>query len=220
MLGAALALGMTVARADSPALLREDAASIESNLHLPDGTEPGRYDVLCEMRVRPDGTSGDVNCYGADSVPQILVKAVVKASERAQFVPATRDGQPAQVYMVLMVRVVIANGEPLVLALPNNGVEHARLGLFYIAPQRFNEFGQLNSGLSRSSTSANGLVWQELWVDEHGKVTSSKLKNESGAPRDIVEAIQRSVDNMQFMPGLVDGKPVAMRYLEPSWVSF
>ena len=33
------------------------------------------------------------------------------------------------------------------------------------------------------------------------------------------EAVRRSVGNMQFMPGLFEGKPTAMRYVEPAFSS-
>ena len=59
-------------------------------------------------------------------MPEKLVDAIRRAGQRAKFVPAMRDGKPAQVYMVIMVRTVIGRGEPLVLVLPNNGVEHER----------------------------------------------------------------------------------------------
>ena len=142
LLGTCLVIGPLAAHGvDSPARLREDEESIESNLRVPDGLEWGRYDVHCEVRVLSSGIPFDVTCYALDpAVPEKLVDATRRAAQRAKFVPARRDGKPAQVYMVIMVRTVIGRGEPLVLVLPNNGVEHERYGLFYIAPQRFNEF--------------------------------------------------------------------------------
>jgi hypothetical protein len=219
-----MAAAATVAHADSPAQLREGEGSIESKLHVPNGLEPGRYDVYCEARVIENGTARNFVCYSPDgSSPWMLVDAIRKAGRLARFVPATRNGKPAQVYMVLMVRTVIAeNSEPLVLVLPNNGVEHARLGLFYIAPQRFNEFTwrwvKYHLPHVRSNKEPNAtLIWQELWIDELGNIRDSKLTNASDAPQEIVDTIRRSVDNMQFMPGRVDGKPVAMRYVEPAY---
>jgi hypothetical protein len=220
ILGTLLAAGMAVAYADSPARLREGPDSIESKLHVPKGLEPGRYDVHCELRVLANGTPRKVACYSLDaSAPQPLMRAVQRATRRAKFTPATRNGEPVQIYMVLMVRTVIADGsEPLVLVLPNNGVEHARLGLFYIAPQRFNVF-HWDYPLPRtvSFKSRGELIWQELWIDELGNIKDAKLVNSSNAPPDMVEYLRHSVDTMQFMPGWVDGKPVAMRYLEPAW---
>src|SRR4026207_1237289 len=99
MLGAWLATGIAVAHAaDTPARLREDEAAIESKLHVPDGIEPGRYDVRCDLRVMENGKPRNIWCYAPDSaVPGKLVAAVLNATLRAKFVPATRDGKPAQV---------------------------------------------------------------------------------------------------------------------------
>lgn len=222
LIGTCLCIGPLAAHAaDSPARLRDDEESIESKLRVPDGLEWGRYDVYCEVRVLPNGIPFTVYCYAVESaVPQKLVDAVRRASQRAKFIPAMRNGKPAQVYMVLMVRTVIGRGEPLVLALPNNGVERERFGLFYIAPQRFNEFSwgpsyQYVPSMGNERESA--LIWQELWIDEHGKVKNSKMTNASGAHLKDVEAVQRSVEKMEFMPGFFEGKPVAMRYVEPAF---
>jgi hypothetical protein len=218
LLAACLLIGSLAARgADSPARLREDEESIESGLRVPDGLEWGKYDVHCEVRVLASGNPFRVVCYALDSaVPRKLVDAIRRAAQRAKFVPAMRNGKPAQVYMVIMVRTVIGRGGPLVLVLPNNGVEHARYGLFYIAPQRFNEFYW---GSGYSAARAGTLIWQELWIDEHGNVTKSQTTNASGAHAQDVEAVRRSVGNMQFMPGFFEGKPTAMRYVEPAFSS-
>ena len=209
------------AAADSPARLREDEGSIESRLRIPDGLEWGSYDVHCEVRVLATGIPFQVVCYALDSaVPRKLVDAVRRAGQRAKFVPAVHDGKPAQVFMVLMVRTVIGRGEPLVLVLPNNGAERERYGLHYIAPQRFNEFswGPSYEYLPDQRHAAQGtLIWQELWIDEHGNVTKSQTTNASGARLKDVEAVRRSVENMRFMPGFFEGKPVPMRYLEPAY---
>jgi len=216
LVGACLGLApLFTHAADSPARLREDRYSIESRLHIPSGLEQGRYDVHCEVRVTKGGRPINVNCYSLDSgVPRRLVDAVTRASIRSLFVPAARDGKPVEIFMVLMVRVVVTDGEPLVLVLPNNGIEHGRYGLFYIAPQRFNAFhwGRYGGGYIN-----NVLVWAELWIDEHGKITDYRLTNASGAPQRIEKQVRDSVTSMQFMPGFVEGKPVAMHYIEPAW---
>lgn len=201
--------------ADSPARLREDDKSIERTLRVPDGLEPGRYDVHCEVRLKANGKPFDVTCYALETVvPRTLVTAVRRAGRAARYIPAMHDGKPAQVYMLLMVRIVIAKGEPLVLVLPNNGIEHMRYGLFYIAPQRFNVFTwDPPWGWSGEKT----LVWQELSIDEQGNVTDSKVTNASGASDAVVDAVRASMAKMKFMPGRVDGKPVPMRYVEPAF---
>ncbi len=222
LIGTWLLIGPLAAHGvDSPARLREDEESIESGLRVPDGIEWGRYDVHCEVRVLPNGLPFTVTCYALDSaVPEKLVDAIRRAGQRAKFVPAMRDGKPAQVFMVIMVRTVIGRGEPLVLVLPNNAAEHERLGLFYIAPQRFNEFSwgpTYEYVPSMGAKPKDALIWQEQWIDEHGKVKNSKVTNASGALVRDVEAVRRSVEKMQFMPGFFEGKPVPMRYVEPAF---
>ena len=220
---ASLVIVPLFAHADSPARLREDEYSIESRLKIPKEVEKGRYDVHCEVRVKPSGLPDHVDCYALEPrVPRKLVDAVSRATVRSRFVPATSDGRLVQIYMLLMVRVQLTDGEPLVLVLPNNGIEHARYGLFYIAPQRFNAFywgsGYSGWGSSRSQDSRlDVLVWQELWIDEHGKVTDYRLVNASGASLNVVSKVRNSVTSMRFMPGFFEGKPVPMHYIEPAY---
>jgi hypothetical protein len=222
ILGTWLVLAPLFAHGDvTPARLREDEYSIESQLQLPDDLGRRRYDVYCEARVRMTGRPGDVSCYALDAtVPRSLVDAVSLAGLRSRFVPATRDGKPVEIYMVLMVRVLVTEQESLVLVLPNNGVEHERYGLFYIAPQRFNEFywGTGNEPYFNSHVSdPDVLVWQEFWIDEHGNVTDSRLTNASGASGAVMKEVGKSARKMQFMPGFFEGKAVPMHYREPAY---
>jgi hypothetical protein len=124
-----LALGPLLAHGDvTPARLREDEYSIESQLQLPDDLERRRYDVHCEVRLRINGRPRDVSCYALDpTIPRKLVDAVSLAGLRSRFVPATRDGKPVEIFMVLMVRILVTAQESLVLVLPNNGVEQGAL---------------------------------------------------------------------------------------------
>jgi hypothetical protein len=61
----------------------------------------------------------------AVAAPEDLRQAVAYAARISRFVPATRNGEPVDVWAVLMVIVDTRLGEPLVLAVPNNGVETA-----------------------------------------------------------------------------------------------
>jgi hypothetical protein len=222
--GTCLTLAPLLAHGEvTPARLREDEYSIESLLEVPEDLERRRiYDVHCEVRVHMTGQPRSFTCYALDTtVPRRLINAVSRAGMRSRFVPATRDGKPVAIYMVLMVRVTVIKGrEALVLVLPNNGIERKRYGLFYIAPQRFNEFGwgtgeEVYFNSKRSSPEV--LIWEELWIDEHGTVTDFRLTNASGASIAVEKAVRDSVAKMQFMPGFHEGKPVAMHYIEPAY---
>ena len=197
----------------TPAGLVEGPFSIESRLRIPDGLELGRYEIFCEAWVLGHGRANRFICY-CDKNSRELLRAVTSAGRKAKYVPATRDGKPAEVYMLLMVRIDITRQGPLVLVLPNNGVEHKRYGLFYVAPQRFNEFTW--SGASRRYQPGVIVMWQKLLIDERGKVIDFRVENVSDAPPFLVKRIEDQVRRMEFIPGYFEGNPVPMLYAEPA----
>jgi hypothetical protein len=200
---------------DVPARLLLGERSIEERLRIPKSLEPGRYAVHCKVVITKTGYTNNVRCYTIDaSAPRKLVEAVVHATMHSRFAPAIHSGKPAAVFALIMVLVDTTLPEPLVLAVPNNGVERKRFGLLYTAPQRFNEFSlSLPDWPARDRHSV--LVWGKLWIDEHGKVTGQSLTNVSHTPRQFLFEILDSVKRMQFVPGQHEGKPVSMLYMEP-----
>jgi hypothetical protein len=172
----------------APARLVEGPKSIESLLRLPKDLQPGRYEIYCEAWVRRQGVSKSFTCYRNDDSPRTLLKAVGAAGRKAKFVP-------------------------LVLVVPNNGVERERFGPLYTAPQRFNEF--MWDGHSGPYRGSRVLLWQKMRIDEHGKVLDCTVTKVADVPESFVRNIENQVRRMQFMPGYVDGKPTAMRYIEP-----
>ena len=115
--------------------------------------------------------------------------------------------------MQVMVRIDITSQESLVLAVPNNGVEAERYGLFYTAPQRFNEF--IWHGNHDPLESSDILLWRKLRIDELGKVIEYRLENVGNVPQWFVDDLAKQVERMEFMPGYYEGKPVPMAYIEP-----
>jgi len=216
---ACLALSPLFAHGDvTPARLREDKYSIESLLEVPGDLEHRRYDVHCDVHVQSTGRPGYCSCYALDAtVPRKLVDAVSRAGIHSRFVPATRDGEPIDIHMTVMVRVLITPRESLVLTLPNNGIEYARYGLLYLAPQRLNEFywGGGEPYFNDHVSNPDVLLWQEFWIDEHGAVTDTRLTNRSGASAAVVKEFGESVARMRFIPGFCGGKPMPMHYAEP-----
>lgn len=197
----------------TPARLTEGPDSIEALVRLPEDLEAGRYVVQCEAEVHRKGRTRRVICYSAEAGQQALVKAVSKAGRQARFVPATRNGKAVDVYMLVMVKIDTTGREPLILAVPNNGVEAQRYGLLYSAPQRFNEFTWQTNFLAMDE--GRVLLWQNLHIDEYGKVVEYTVTNPSGAPAFFVGRIEKQIERMQFMPGYFEGKPVPMFYTEP-----
>jgi hypothetical protein len=204
--------------AHTPARMLEGDRSIEALLALPWKLRTGLHKVYCEAQIATRGRTERLTCYALeDSASPRLVDAVARAARRARFAPATRNGVPADVYMLFMVRVYVpADGEPAVLALPNNGIEEDRYGLFYTAPQRFNNF-YWGAGLPIQIFSRRVIVWQRLQIDESGKVTELSVTGMVGATSTIIRSLEDEIRAMEFMPGLVNGKAVPMRYAEPAF---
>jgi hypothetical protein len=199
----------------TPARISEGNQSIEAWLRLPAKLEKRSYVVKCSAVISKFGRTRRFFCYSPDAtVPQKVVSAVTDAGWKATWVPATRDGWRVSVWMVLSARIMITDGAPLVLIVPNDGADAARYGQSYSAPQRFNEFTWSDEFTHRSPRVV--WVWERLVIDEHGALKDFVLGNYSGAPEPIVEEIRRSVSRMTFIPGFYQGKPVPMVLLEPA----
>jgi hypothetical protein len=128
--------------------------------------------------------------------------------------PRLAPAVSTDVYLVLAVLVDTTLGEPLVLAVPNNGVERKRYGLLYTAPQRFIKL-ERHVGLLPLGIQRDALVWMKMRIDEGGKVTDYVLENADRASFRVVDTIRSRIDAMEFMPGYYKGKPVVMFYMEP-----
>ncbi len=122
---------------DAPAQLVVGESSIEELLRVPPSVKQGRYAIHCEAYILRSGRAPQAYCYAMETpVPDELVDAVTKTALRARFEPAVRASAPIEVYAVFMVLVDTTLSEPLILAVPNNGVERKKYGLLYTAPQR------------------------------------------------------------------------------------
>jgi hypothetical protein len=202
--------------ADTPARMLEGKYSVENQLRVRAGTPKGRYRLSCESIIKKNGRTEYPFCYvGDESELPLQVAKLVAATQRAlryaHFAPATRDGAPTDVYMVLMARIDVTDQGPLILVVPNNGVEQSRYGLLYTAPQRLNDFHlDLRPVSSKPVT-----VWQKMYVDENGKVSRYEVMNSSNASAELLQHIKDSAMRTEFIAGHVDGKPVGMWYMEP-----
>lgn len=231
----ALVLGCWIspsAAADSLAKFVVDENSIEAQLRLPEGIEAARYEIHCEAAVLRTGTLARVFCYSLDTpVPRRLLSAVSLAANRAKFVPAVREGEQIDVYMMFMVLIDTRPAEPLILAVPNNGVEKQKYGLLYAAPQRIlkNEGGSrgdvyVSDGMGRRMDQspdqnlggqADMVVWMQFVVDERGDVQDYRLDKATKASDRIMRYLEKRSRETKFLPGSHERRTKAMIYAEP-----
>jgi hypothetical protein len=200
------------AAADTPARMLEGKYSVENQLKVPALTPKGRYTILCEAIIKKSGRAEDPLCHVEASTRTFgLVAATSRALHYAHFAPASRQGAPIDAYMVLMARIDVTDRDPLILVVPNNGAEQRRYGLLYTAPQHVNEFYDDYSTVSTKPMS----VWMTMYVDENGKVSNGELIYPLNMSAEHLQHIKESMMRMDFIPGHVDGKPVAMWHMEP-----
>jgi hypothetical protein len=211
-------LGLQPAQAaDSPAQMVVAEDSIEERLYLPWGLKPGRYEVQCEAEIGERGWVNSMHCYSfaGREAPYRLKRAVRRAVQFSRFVPAMRNDQPITVRAVLMVIVDTRLEEPLILAVLNNGVERARYGLLYTAPQRYGDLYVRTMGMAVEGPRPS-VAWMQLLIDEQGAVKDCRLTNQGRVPALWTDAIRRAAANQfTFLPGYHLGKPVSMVYAEP-----
>ncbi len=205
---------------DAPARLVVGENSIEELLRLPESLEAGRYAVHCEAHILRTGHAVRPYCYTmAEPVPANLVRAVIKAAKRARYVPAVRAGEPIEVYVLLMVLIDSTLGEPMILAVPNNGVQRKKFGLLYSSPQRLirNARRAASRPILRDIPSGRPhlLIWSQFQVDELGNVLDFRLEEIHGARPRAIQLSDYDASNEKFVPGYHEGRPVAMLFVEP-----
>lgn len=191
--------------------------SIEALLRVPNKLEAGRYEVQCEAFIDRGGFARYTRCYpGARGMlpPSNLRQAVAYATRISKFAPATRNDEPVDVWVTLMVIIDTRLAEPLVLAVPNNGADAARYGLLYTAPQRY-EYTMFDRPWQRPHKAYREVVWVEFQIDELGAMKDFRLTNNADVSQEWVDRVRAAAQEFKFIPGQHEDKPMPMLYLEP-----
>jgi hypothetical protein len=206
-------------QADTPAQLVVGEGSIEELLRVPPSLKPGRYAVHCEAWILRSGRTPQAYCYAMETpVPDDLVDAVTKTTLRARFEPAMRDAEAIEVYAVFMVLVDTTSAEPLILAVPNNGVERKKYGLLYTAPQRMIQKPSWGIPPARYlGRRPDRFVLMQFQIDERGNVSDLSVRNLTHENVRTLRRIEEQAREYRFLPGYYEGRPVPMMYMEPSF---
>lgn len=215
-------LVMPLVAAGSPAQLVVGKHSIEELLSVPPSLARGRYAVHCEAQILRNGRAPQVYCYAMEEpAPDHLVDAVTKAALRARYEPAMSGREPIEVYAVFMVLVDTTLAEPMILAVPNNGVERKKFGLLYTAPQRVIPKPSWGIPLARYyGRRAERFVLIQVRVDERGNATDLSLRNLTDENAQTLQRIEERARQYEFLPGYHEGKPATMWYVEPSFAVY
>lgn len=213
LLGAVL---LPARAADMPAQMVTGKRSIEELLRLPKSLKPGRYSLHCGVLIGTSGWALFVRCHPTGSEPYDLQKAVMYATKTSLFVAATHNGKQVEVYATLTVKVDTSlGGDPLILAVPNDGADAARYGPLYTAPQRYGGSHINMPILPLHQPRRTAVVWMKLQIDERGVMTQCTLIDDWDAPDWWIDAVNTAAKQMTFIPGHHDGKPVPMLFVQP-----
>ncbi len=168
--------------------------------------------VMFEQPVFAQRIKADLGVvYRATPGSKALQKEILRALQRARFIPAIAQGKPARVFFRGTV-MFFAKSQPHVRILANQDpTELARLSDF-IAPQlilgstTWDAKDKLLEPARRLGKS--GAVVLSLHVDAKGKLLSSRVISEDPAGFNFGVAVSKTFSSAQFIPGFRDGKPV------------
>lgn len=137
------------------------------------------------------------------------------ATKTSLFVPATHNGKRVEVFTTLTVKIDTSLGDPLILAVPNDGADAAKYGPLYTAPQRYGGSHVSMPDLPLHQPRRTAVVWMKLQIDERGVMTGCTLIDDWDAPDWWLRAVNTAAKRMTFIPGHHDGKPVPMQFVQP-----
>ena len=202
------------------------------------GRRKDAVSIRCQSFVETDGSLSGAHCVPPHNIEdQRVTRKIVLALENETINAARSNGSPVRVLMSFTVSIDCSSGPCSVRAVAHHGYSSDQFGDDYIAPQ------PILSGVTWYAGFADKLEWiggwmpnvsrtfnHNLWplrarysllVEADGSGSSGCIEFVSPAGDDQqqrnlnkLEAGLNSIGNVRFIPGMHDGRPVAMRLSE------
>ncbi|MEM9388666.1 MAG: hypothetical protein AAGA68_26735 [Pseudomonadota bacterium] len=196
------------------------------------GTATVNCQVLVSRRGRADGLKCGLYEPFEDGQADRLVAATYHGLRRARFRPARIDGKPVDVVMSVRVVVRCIGRRCKVSSYPNLGLFEDKYGIDYVAPQEIvddgttwyehllsNEVCRTAGGIKEACVD-KGIFRLNLYVDVDGdgaptlvRHTRNPITADSDA---IMEAAEREVEKIRYIPGQVSTAATPMTVLSSS----
>ena len=199
-----------------PALPASGERGFQSVMKMPEKIVDGVYRFRCEAIINPNGRARQVTCLSqlADTSKQLL-QAVSLASENAIFTPAREHGDAIEVFMQFSVLIRVDGKNAMIGVFPNDGEHWTSYGMNYVSPQRVEGgFGRMNFvDAVEGQTTAH--LKMRLRIGVNGEVLKVAFEEKTGLfiGREL-NNLKRSIKRMKFRPGLHNGVPTEMDYVE------
>ena len=192
----------------SPAQFRLDQFSIIDNTPFPPGSEDVGVIVRCIVGVERNGRirNGHFFCIGGNSETAKYEQRVLVAMQNSKMKAATVNGKKTHATMRFSVVFERVNGVEQTRFFSNHLVNMEHFGTNYIAPQLIHHSARFNTPHCALNLIAR------VSIDALGNVATANVEQGEGSDRCKRNVLNR-VKKWQFIPGFVNGKPVAMDHL-------
>lgn len=180
---------------------------------------PSTKVLYCNAEIDKAGQAQRVDCFDQQQSAD-LEKDTQDALLELGFSAASVNGEKVPVRMSFRVVFSGSKGNVAAKLIPNVGSMQAQYGLDYIAPQErldisdwYNTYNE-NSWLNGDEFFGDGqLARVTAHIGKTGKPTSVRTVEAERAYAKDAKLIEASLRRSRFIPGTVDGRPVAMGYM-------
>ena len=192
-----------------PARIGEHEQSLANRIQFPD--IPGDYTlfVRCEAKILPAGNIEDIACYDNKDVDDAFFRAISIAANSATVIPAEVNGDNVGVLMFFSVIFRQEAEQQVIGVVPNHGTNAQSVGISYIAPQRYGR------SIQYTPRTELGLLWVDADMSANGTVSNVKYIKTEWSNREAERYAKSYMRDCHFIPGFVDSKPAAMRFVKP-----
>jgi hypothetical protein len=200
-----------------PATVTRGDDSLLTRLDCPDARPGDGPTVLfCQALVRADGTAPAAHCFANRALDAQMADEVALAAEASTFAPARVDGEAVSVLYTWRTFLATREGRCRIGVLPNLGYEHEAFGLAYVAPQEIVTDESLflrDRAMGIGRTYVGFREWPfrvRTEVDADGRPGAVRVIENSMFASRFVKRVVHGLAEARFIPGFVDGAPVAM----------
>jgi len=202
-------IGAALAADFQPASIGNHENSLANRIQFPEFSGDFTVFVRCEAKVMPAGGIDEIGCYSEEKVDDAFYRAVHLAAANASVQPASVDGENVNVLMLFSVIFRQQGNERVLAVVPNHGSNAKDLGVSYIAPQKY------GYSINYRPRTELGLLWIDARMDAQGRLSEVSYLDTQWSNAEARRYAKNYVKEARFIPGFVDGKPAAMRFVKP-----
>ena len=187
-------------------------------IEFPETQGDANVRLFCQAMLKKNGKVDQSGCAIQNAWEPDFASAVAKGAKKAQFVPATIDGDGIEVLIYFQVEFLKTqeDGESINVYMNSAITENVEeYGENYIEAQRV--FKKIGPWAKICPKRADWILYALAHIDEQGTPSSVNLEHGGGIvpTGECQSAIIEAIESSRFIPAIVDGVPVPSSYIEP-----